>query len=127
MRSVGEAAKTILKSRAEEGETYDQLPAPLLQKSIAVNNSAIINRPGREKTGEDKKPEDKVPTPNAHSREITLASREILPTVDKKIALDGSISLRFISGDVPGTLNQEKISKNTAREIKTKLQENKGT
>ncbi len=35
MRSVGEAAKTILKSRAEEGETYDQLPVPLLQKSIA--------------------------------------------------------------------------------------------
>ena len=73
------------------------------------------------------KPEDHDPTPDAHSREITLASREILPTVDKKIALDGSISMRFISGDVPGTVNQEKISKNTAREIKTKLQENKGT
>jgi hypothetical protein len=127
MRSVGEAAKTILKSRVEEGETYDQLPVPLLQKSIEVNNSAIINGPGREKTGEDKKPEDYDPTPNAHSREITLVSREILPTVDKKIALDGSISMRFISGDVPGTPNQEKISKNTAREIKTKLQENKGT
>jgi hypothetical protein len=127
MRSVGEAAKTILKSRAEEGETYDQLPVPLLQKSIGVNNSAIINGPGREKTGEEIKPEDHDPAPDAHSREITLASREILPTVDKKIALDGSISMRFIPGDVPGTVNQEKISKNTAREIKTKLQENKGT
>jgi hypothetical protein len=127
MRSVGEAAKTILKSRAEEGESYDQLLVPSLQKSIPVNNSAIINGQSSEKTGEDKNPEDHDPTPNAHSREITLASGEILPTVDKKIALDGSISMRFISGDVPRTLNQEKISKNTAREIKTKLQENKET
>ena len=116
MRSVGEAAKTILKSRAEEGESYDQLLVPSPQKPIAVNNSAINNAPSREKTGEDKTPEDHNPTPE-----------EILSTVDKKIALDGSISMSFISGDVPSTRNQEKISKNTAGEQKTKLQENNGT
>ncbi|MCJ7741118.1 MAG: hypothetical protein MUO95_00295, partial [Methanoregula sp.] len=127
MRSVGEAAKTILKSRAEEGESYDQLPAPSPQKPIAVNNSAINNAPSREKTGEDKTPEDPDPTPNALSREIRQTLEEILSTVDKKIALDGSISMSFISGDVPSTRNQEKISKNTAGEQKTKLQENNGT
>ena len=127
MRSVGEAAKTILKSRAEEGESYDQLLVPSPQKPIPVNNSAINNAPSIDKTGEDKKPEDHDPTPNAHSRETTQTPGEILPQVDKKIALDGSISKRFISGDVPSTRNQEKISTNTAGEMKTNLQENNGT
>jgi len=126
MRSVGEAAKTILKSRSEEGESYDQLHVPSPQKPIAVNNSAINNAPSREKTGEDKTPEDHDPTLNALSREIPQTPEEILSTVDKKIALDGSISMSFISGDVPSTSNQEKISKNTAVAQKTKLQENNG-
>jgi hypothetical protein len=127
MRSVGEAAKTILKSRAEEGESYDQLLVPSPQKPITVNNSAINSTPGREKTGGDKKPGDRDPTPNTHFRETTQTPGENLPAVDKKIALDGSISTRFISGDVPGTRNQEKNSDKTAGEIKTNLQENNGT
>jgi hypothetical protein len=127
MRSVGEAAKTILKSRADEGESYDQLLVPSPQKPITVNNSAINSAPGREKTGGDKKPGDHDPTPNAHFREATQTPEENLPAVDNKIALDGSISTRFISGDVPGNRSQEKISDNTAGEIKTKLQENNGT
>ena len=124
MRSVGEAAKTILKTRAEEVESYDQLPVPLPQKPITVNNSAKNNGLSREKTYEDKKSGDFDPTPDANFRETTQTPGEILPTIDKKIALDGSISTRFISGDVPGTHNQEKISNTMAGEIKTKLQEN---
>jgi hypothetical protein len=124
MRSVGEAAKTILKSRAEEGESYDQLLVPSPQKPIPVNNSLIITAPSVDKTGDDKKPEDNDPTSIIHSREIPQAPEKILPEIDKKIALDGSISMRFISGDVPSTCNEEKISNNT---IKTKLQENNGT
>ena len=124
MRSVGEAAKTILKSRAEEGESYDQLLVPSPQKPIPVNNSIIITAPSVDKTGDDKKPEDNDPTSITHTREIPQAPEKILPEIDKKIALDGSISMRFISGDVPGTCNEEKISNNT---IKTKLQENNGT
>jgi hypothetical protein len=124
MRSVGEAAKTILKSRAEEGESYDQLLVPSPQKPIPVNNSIIITAPSVDKTGDDKKPEDNDPTSIIHSREIPQAPEKILPEIDKKIALDGSISMRFISGDVPNTCNEEKISNNT---IKTELQENNGT
>src|SRR5512139_2503951 len=39
MRGVGEAAKTLLKSRAEEGESFDRSIAPLPQKTIMVSNS----------------------------------------------------------------------------------------
>jgi hypothetical protein len=127
MRSVGEAAKTILKSRAEEGESYDQLLIPSPQKPKTDNNSAINNAPSIDKTVEDKIPEDHDPTPNAHSREILRPPGQILPEVDKKIPLDGSITMSFISGDVPSTRNQEKISNNTVGQIKTKLQENNGT
>jgi len=126
MRSVGEAAKTILKTRSEEGDSYDQLPVPLPQKPITVPNSANNNGLIREKMYEGKKPGDFDPTPDANFRETTQTPGEILPTIDKKIALDGSISTRFISGDVTGTRNQEKISNTTAGEIKTKLQENHG-
>ena len=124
MRSVGEAAKTILKSRAEEGESYDQLLVPSPQKPIPGNNSIINNAPRIDKTGEDKNPEDNDPTSSTQSREIPHAPEKILPEIDKKIALEGSISMRFISGDVPNTCNEEKISNNT---IKTKVQENNGT
>ncbi len=128
MRSVGEAAKTILKSRAEEGESYDQLLVSSPQKPITVNNSVINNAPRIDKTGEDKTPR----RPRSHHPmlipgEIPQTPEEILPEVDKKIALDGSISMRFISGDIPSTHNQEKISNNTAGEIKNNLQENNGT
>ena len=125
MRSVGEAAKTILKTRAEEGESYDQLPVPSPKKPITESNSGTINA-RIDKTGEDKTPEEHDPTPIAHAGEIIYSPEEILPEVDKKIALDGSISMRFISGDVSRTRNQEKISNNTVGEIKTKLQEDHG-
>ena len=126
MRSVGEAAKTILKTRAEEGESYDQLPVPSPKKPITDSNSGT-NNACIDKTGEDKTTEEHDPTPTAHAGEIIYIPEEILPEVDKKIALDGSISMRFISGDVPRTRNQEKISNNTMGEIKTKLQEDHGT
>jgi len=126
MRSVGEAAKTILKSRAEEGDSYDQIlhpsSQPSSQKSIPENNSVLNNAPGREKTGEDKTPEAQGPPFGTHIQET--GTPEILPTIDKKIALDGSITVSFVSGKFPGTRDQEKISDTNAGEIKTKLQEN---
>jgi Family of unknown function (DUF5806) len=119
MRSVGEAAKTILKSRAEEGDGSQQKP-------ITDNKSVSNNATGIDKTGENKTPQDHDPTPSAHSREITQTPENTLTGVDKKIALDGSISMKFISGE-PGTNHQEKISNNTTGEIKNKIQENNRT
>ena len=121
MRSVGEAAKTILKSRAEDGKSYDQLLVPSLKKPIPINNSAINYAPDIDKTREDKTPADHDPIPTENFREIRKTPGEILPDVDKKIALDGSISIGFISGDILITHSQEKISDNTAGEIKSNL------
>ena len=122
MRSVGEAAKTILKSRAEEGDSCDQILHPSSQKSIPENNSVLNNGPGREKTGEDNTAEAQSPSFGTHIQETGTPA--ILPTVDKKIALDGSITVSFVSDEYPGTRDREKISDTSAGEIKTKLQEN---
>jgi len=47
--------------------------------------------------------------------------------VDKKIALEGSLPMNFISGEIPGTRIQKKISNISQREKqKTNLQKNKG-
>jgi hypothetical protein len=119
MRSIGEAAKTILKSRAEEAESSPQKP-------ITENTSVSNNIPGIDKTGEDKTPQDNDPSSVAHSREIPQTPENTLAGIDKKIALDGSLSMEFISG-APGTHNQGKISHNTAEEIKDNLQENNRT
>jgi hypothetical protein len=120
MRSVGEAAKTILKSRAEEGESFDQSLAPLPQKPIMGNNSAINLPPDNERTREDKTPERRDPA-DVHFRETTPI-KEILPSVDKKIALEGSISMRSVSGVVCSTRDQKKIPDTTAGDIKNQSQ-----
>jgi len=126
MRSVGEAAKTILKSRAEEAESNDPLLVPSSQKPMMVNNSAVNFPPCNEKTSEDGTPKGPDPALDAHSQE-TSQKKEILPCVDKKIALEGSLPMNFISGEIPGTRIQKKISNISQREKqKTSLQKNKG-
>ncbi len=92
MRSVGEAAKTILKSRAEEEESPDQLPVPIPQKPKAFKSSPVNQSPTTDKTGIDKKTKDREPLPDSRSPESTLENREILPAINKKIALEGSLS-----------------------------------
>jgi hypothetical protein len=111
MRSVGEAAKTILKSRAEEGESYDQLPPPLPQKPVPANNSTLNNASGRTL---DKTPEGHSPSSDVHFFE-TSQTNEIPPDIDKKIALEGSLSINFVSGIVPDT-RKEKLPDNRAGE-----------
>jgi len=105
MRSVGEAAKTILKSRAEE-ESNDQSLIPSPQKLIMVNNSSMNISPDNEKTGEDKTPGR---NPNDIHFQETATIKEILPNIDKKVALEGSISLSFVSGEIYSSCNQTKI------------------
>jgi len=125
MRSVGEAAKTILKSRAEEGESYDQSLVGLQpQKLLSVNNSAVDFASGNEKTREDKIPEDFDPVDTCFRGTIKA---ENLSLVNKKIALEGSISMGFVSEEVTVTRNQKKIADTTVGEIKTSLRKNKGT
>ena len=125
MRSVGEAAKTILKSRAEEGESYDQSLVVLQPQKLSVNNSAVDFPTGNEKTREDKIPEDFDPMDTRFRG--TINTTENLSLVNKKSALEGSISMGSVSEEVPVTRNQKKIRVTTGGEIKTSLRKNKGS
>ena len=99
MRSVGEAAKTILKSRAEGEEQPDQLPVPVPQKSKAVHSSSVIHSQTTDKKGIDKKPQDRNPLPESPLPETLSKDGEILPAIDKKIALEGSLPVKEDTSD----------------------------
>jgi hypothetical protein len=122
MRSVGEAAKTILKTRAEENRLNKQL---FLSQPVVRINSHLNHEPGKEEEkADDKQPEVPEPVRDAHYQDTTIA--EVLPDIEKKIALDGSIPAVFVSGKIPGTRSEEKIPDTTAGEIKNHLTENNG-
>jgi hypothetical protein len=88
MRSVGEAAKTILRSRAEEGEAPGN-PAP--QKPIDDTSSPDDDASPPDEKRLHKK--IKSPSPASDSQASpTRFPEEILPVVDKKIALEGMLS-----------------------------------
>jgi hypothetical protein len=88
MRSVGEAAKTILRSRAEEGEAPGN-PAP--QKPIDDTSSPDDDASPPDEKRLHKK--IKSPSPASDSQASpTRFPEEILPVVDKKIALEGTLS-----------------------------------
>jgi hypothetical protein len=124
MRSVGEAAKTILRSRAEEDESPDQLPVPLPQKPKAVKSPPDNQSPTTGKTGTGKKTNDRNPLPDSHSSESRLKNREILPAINKKIALDGSLSTGDKSEDIHYNPVQEPDTITLVVETNTDRQEN---
>jgi len=57
----------------------------------------------------------------------TINTTENLSLVNKKSALEGSISMGSVSEEVPVTRNQKKIRVTTGGEIKTSLRKNKGS
>ena len=128
MRSVGEAAKTILKSRAEEEESPDQLPVPVPQKPKAVSNPPppVNHSQTTDKTGIDKKTKDRDPLPDSHSPESTLKHEEIQPAINKKIEFEGSLSTGDKSEDIHNKPVQEPVIITTVVETNTDLHENSG-
>jgi hypothetical protein len=94
MRSVGEAAKTILKSRAEEEGQPDQAPLPVPQKAEAVNSYPGIPSQTTDKKRTRKKARENIPLPDSHSPEPISENREILPINNNTIAVEGSLSLK---------------------------------
>jgi hypothetical protein len=97
MRSVGEAAKTILRSRGEDGETSG-IPVP--QKSFDGNSPPDKDPSPIDEKGADKKTKDPLPASDSHAS-LTRVPEEILPVVDKKIALEGTMSTRESSKITP--------------------------
>lgn len=85
MRSVGEAAKTILRSRAEEGEKAGTMaPQKTIDSSSSPDNDALPT------DGKKLHKKRKAAIPASDSQvSPTMLPEEILPVVDKKIALEG--------------------------------------
>jgi hypothetical protein len=126
MRSVGEAAKTILRSRAEEEESPDQLPVPLPQKPKVFISPSMNQSPTTDKPGIDKRTRDQEPVPDKPSPESTSKNREILPAINKKIALEGSQSQWDMSEEIHDNLVQEPDIITPAVETTTDLLEKNG-
>jgi hypothetical protein len=93
MRSVGEAAKTILKTRSEDGEVPNTQASPEpVDNSGPPNNHTL---PLGEKRVRKK---IKNPVPRSDSQALSMNStQEILPVVDRKFALEGRLSLKSSS------------------------------
>ena len=87
MRSVGEAAKTILRSRAEEEEEAGTIaPQETIDNTSSPDNDALPT------DGKKLHKKRKAAIP-ASEVSPTRLPEEILPVVDKKIALEGTLTL----------------------------------
>jgi hypothetical protein len=126
MRSVGEAAKTILKSRAQEEESPDRLPVPLPQKPKAFKSPPVNQSPTAGKTGTGKKTKDRDPLPDSQLPESSLKNRDVLLVINKKIALDESLSTGDTSENIHKNPVQEPEKITTDVETNTGLLENNG-
>lgn len=91
MRSVGEAAKTILKSRAEEEGQPDQASLPMPQKTAEVTGSPVIQSQTTGKKRTRKKVRDNTQVPDSQSMDAISASGGILPINNNKILSAGSL------------------------------------
>jgi hypothetical protein len=110
MRSVGEAAKTILKSRAEEEGQPDQAPLPMPQKTAVVTGSPAIQSQMTGKKRTRRKVRDNTPEPDSQSLEAISENGEILPINNKNIALERSISIKEdTSVDIHKTQSDEPL------------------
>jgi|WetSurMetagenome_2_1015567.scaffolds.fasta_scaffold12404_3 hypothetical protein len=99
MRSVGEAAKTILKSRAEDEGQSDQAPLPMPQKTAAVISSPVIPSQTTDKKRTRKKVKDIPLAPDSQSPEAVSENGEILPINKKNIPLEGSLLSKETTSD----------------------------
>jgi hypothetical protein len=99
MRSVGEAAKTILKSRSEEEGQPEQAPPPMPQKTAEFTNSPVIPSRTTAKIRTSKKVRNNTPFPDSQSKDAISGNGEILPLNNNNIPLEGSIPLKEGNSD----------------------------
>jgi hypothetical protein len=126
MRSVGEAAKTILKSRAEEEESPDQIPVQPPQKPKAFNGPPVYQSLPVGKKAVNTKTKDSDPLPDSHSLQPNPENGESLTVINKKIVLEGSSSTDDHPEEISNNPVPEPDITTTAFETNTELQENRG-
>jgi hypothetical protein len=91
MRSVGEKAKTILKTRTEDENSPDQLQVLAQQKPIIANNSPLSYESSVDKIVGDETSGNLNPGPGADIPKPARIPEKSISQIDKKIALEGSI------------------------------------
>ena len=107
MRSVGEAAKTILRKRGEETETgnithgIEQDPLNKLPTSMETDLSTP------QKTKRKKKTTGIVSSKNHHIGSANPETVEIFPVVTEKSAINGVVSTVYIASGASPAINQE--------------------
>jgi hypothetical protein len=89
MRSVGEAAKTILKSRSDDGDAdeHEAVTSPQIPSSVKPEPKAIMEE-------NTKKSEVNVPRTVESTSATAMKHEEILPDIDKTLALDGTVIIK---------------------------------
>ena len=107
MRSVGEAAKTILRTRGEETETGNiphggRNDTP---KKMPVSMGTDISTP--QKTKRRKKTTDMVFSQSPHIGSATPENGEVFPRVTETSAIQGIVSAVYIPSSASSTTNQE--------------------
>ncbi len=99
MRSVGEAAKTILRSRDEEEKAADN-QAP--QKPVDDTHQHSTSQHKEKQEGI--KTTDSLPVSGSHAVPAMI-DQDILPVIDKKTALEGTLSVQ--AGPKGSALNEQ--------------------
>jgi hypothetical protein len=110
MRSVGEAAKTILRTRGEETEagniTHCIKKDPL--NKLPTSMETDISTPTKIK--KQKKNTDKISSHSPPIRSATPETVEIFPVITEKSAINGVISTAYVQSGTLPVINKEIIS-----------------
>jgi hypothetical protein len=107
MRAVGEAAKTILKTRSEDNESNDKLSVPTYSQSKPLKEMHSDAGLNLFKPGFPNKKETVHPIKNEELSQTTLGIEDIILPVDAKTAPVGSISYPSVVTIIRETVNQD--------------------
>ncbi|MEI7857861.1 MAG: DUF5806 family protein [Methanomicrobiales archaeon] len=107
MRSVGEAAKTILRTRGEstEAEKISSNGGPDTLIKIPDDKETDILVP--KKTKRRKKNNDTIPSKNPPIESVPYENGEVLARISETLAVKGIISTPNIPSSIPSVINQE--------------------
>jgi hypothetical protein len=110
MRSVGEAAKTILRTRGEESKTGNTTPAEgnNTLKKIPDTIETGISPP--KKTKRTKKKTEIVTSQNLNIKPVSDETVDVFPVLTEKTAIQGVLSTVFIPSGTTPTFQEKQTS-----------------
>ena len=106
MRSVGEAAKTILRTRGEETETENVIRG-IEQSSLKKIPASIDTDSTPQKIKRRKKNTDKISSQSPPIESATCETMEVSPVITEITAINGVVSTVYIPSSASPVINQE--------------------